>query len=454
MAVHRYWRLTAFALLDAGTLELSEAQAWAGATRVDMSATLSATVAPSAGAVADLKDGSAAAPVVWPLAAWSAPGFALVWDFGAGGEQDVTRLRLGAGGSAATFPRDLRLESSDDGSVWTVQADISRITYPGPAALTQDPATFVGQNLPTQWDATTAAPGVTIGNGGLTASGMIGARAARSLFGALSGKYYFELHIDAAGAQNAFVCGIGTASESLSSYAYTRYYYAYNGYPFGAAAIYTTGDVISYVLDMDDGTIRFWKNGTDLGVAFSGLSGVFYPIVSQGSSAGAPGAVTANFGGSAFVYTPPSGFIAGLGAFGYPVIPTDALQPVRWSTRVDRAMAWPGAARPAGAASAAPLPRTSFNDVNFGGWGRIYGTVAEKHTPANVPLRRRVLLLEERSQVVVRETWSDAVTGAYEFRGVREGVPFSVIAYDHEHNYRAVIADNLLADAWGVWGSA
>lgn len=81
-------------------------------------------------------------------------------------------------------------------------------------------------------------------------------------------------------------------------------------------------------------------------------------------------------------------------------------------------------------------------DMYYGGLGTITGTVKEKNTPANTPLRRRVLLIDEASRMTIRETWSDAATGNYEFRGVKQGVKYTVISYDHLHNYRAVIADN------------
>ena len=81
-------------------------------------------------------------------------------------------------------------------------------------------------------------------------------------------------------------------------------------------------------------------------------------------------------------------------------------------------------------------------DMYYGGLGIITGSIKEKNTPANTPLRRRVLLIDEASRMTIRETWSDAATGNYEFRGVKQGVKYTVISYDHLHNYRAVIADN------------
>lgn len=82
-------------------------------------------------------------------------------------------------------------------------------------------------------------------------------------------------------------------------------------------------------------------------------------------------------------------------------------------------------------------------DREDGGAGRIVGTVKEKNTPANTPLKRRVVLLSMPGSRVMRETWSDPVTGAYEFREIAIDRTYTVIAYDHTGIYRGVVADNL-----------
>lgn len=82
-------------------------------------------------------------------------------------------------------------------------------------------------------------------------------------------------------------------------------------------------------------------------------------------------------------------------------------------------------------------------DLYHGGRGRITATVKEKSSPANLPLRRKVWLMRERDAQVVRETWSDAITGSYTFDNIDEAQTYSVLAFDHLRNYRAVIADNL-----------
>ena len=78
-----------------------------------------------------------------------------------------------------------------------------------------------------------------------------------------------------------------------------------------------------------------------------------------------------------------------------------------------------------------------------GGQGSIPGTVKKDADPADLPLSRRVRLIREIDGRVIRETWSDAATGEYLFTGVSEHETYTVISYDHEHNYRAVAADNI-----------
>ena len=63
---------------------------------------------------------------------------------------------------------------------------------------------------------------------------------------------------------------------------------------------------------MDVGTLTFLKDGVSMGVAFSGLTGVFYAM-SGGDSVTDPSKTVANFGASPFVHTPPLGFYPGFG---------------------------------------------------------------------------------------------------------------------------------------------
>ena len=101
------------------------------------------------------------------------------------------------------------------------------------------------------------------------------------------------------------------------------------------------------------------------------------------------------------------------------------------------------------------VPKSSIETTAFdktgdllicGGQGRIPGTVKKDADPADLPLRRRVRLIREIDGRVIRETWSDAATGEYLFTGVSEHETYTVISYDHAHEYRAVVADNITPD--------
>ncbi|MGJ7605490.1 LamG domain-containing protein [Variovorax sp. LT1R20] len=97
------------------------------------------------------------------------------------------------------------------------------------------------------------------------------------------------------------------------------------------------------------------------------------------------------------------------------------------------------------------LNQRLYRNFNIlGAEARLIGTVKEKHTPTNTPLRSRVRLIRERDGATVGETWSDATTGSYVFTNIDSAEAYTVIAYDHAHNYRAVVADNLTVAGGGV----
>jgi hypothetical protein len=140
-----------------------------------------------------------------------------------------------------------------------------------------------------------------------------------SAFGSLgvsSGKWYWESTLLTSSGADAGV-GISTnPSGSANSYlgvdANSWAYYGNNGNKrnndVGAAygASYTNGDVIGVALDLDAGTLVFYKNNTSQGTAYSGLaSNTYFPAVTNNNSSFAT-----NFGQRPFAYTPPTGFVA------------------------------------------------------------------------------------------------------------------------------------------------
>ena len=96
---------------------------------------------------------------------------------------------------------------------------------------------------------------------------------------------------------------------------------------------------------------------------------------------------------------------------------------------------------------------TGLKDFTTGvlgkGIGRVRGTVKEKGTP-DAPVFRKVRLVRERDGLVIREQWSNRVTGAYDFQYVDELQTWTVISYDYLNNFRAVVADNLTLANTGV----
>lgn len=82
-------------------------------------------------------------------------------------------------------------------------------------------------------------------------------------------------------------------------------------------------------------------------------------------------------------------------------------------------------------------------DVSIaGGTGTITGTTKNTGTP-NTPVRRRVRLHEQSSGRIVRETWSDATTGAYTFSEVNGSLKYYIVSFDHTGTYNGVIKSDV-----------
>jgi len=86
--------------------------------------------------------------------------------------------------------------------------------------------------------------------------------------------------------------------------------------------------------------------------------------------------------------------------------------------------------------------------TEYGGRGRIVGTVKNKGEPSDAPVYRRVRLFKDRDGQCVAETWSDAATGAYVFENINPAHKYSVLSYDHTGQFRAVVADSLTPEVF------
>ena len=161
---------------------------------------------------------------------------------------------------------------------------------------------------------------VTLSNGNLDATSPSWAWSTATI-AVSSGKWYWELTRTNAGADN-IASGIvkssfndfdynfapGGAAQS-DIYAYTSLSGNKEGQ--GSNTSYgdsytAAGDVIGVALDMDAGTLTFYKNGVSQGQAFSGITDEIYPV--WGGTGGTASAASLNFGATAFAHTPPTGY--------------------------------------------------------------------------------------------------------------------------------------------------
>lgn len=142
------------------------------------------------------------------------------------------------------------------------------------------------------------------------------ARTAFATMGVSSGKYYWEMTVGTTAATYYPAIGVNTntAASPLnqSGADSTGYMYMVNGQKFNNGSLtsygatYATNDVIGVALDMDAGTITFYKNNASQGQAFSGLSGTAVPcFIGQVNAS-----CSVNFGQRPFAYTPPTGYVA------------------------------------------------------------------------------------------------------------------------------------------------
>lgn len=165
---------------------------------------------------------------------------------------------------------------------------------------------------------------VSVTDGNLNLSIAANATCATATMAVNSGKWYWEFTAGAASA-NAYyvsVCDVnnwsspGKTQTDMFNSPNIWTYYGTSGNTINNAtqtaygATFTNGDVIGVALNMDAGTITFYKNNVSQGTAFSTLSGkTIAPQIGNGAS-GSSIAGVMNFGQRPFSYTPPTGFKA------------------------------------------------------------------------------------------------------------------------------------------------
>lgn len=144
MAAHRYWQALAMEAYGLTSLDISDFQLLAGTTRVDASATLTSSVAPATGSLANLQDDNTLTGATWPVAQVNT--LVLSWDFGTGGGADVTDIRLGSSTDRSKFLLIAKLQYADTLGTWTDLTVLAGIAWPGARSKTTSVSGVISRN--------------------------------------------------------------------------------------------------------------------------------------------------------------------------------------------------------------------------------------------------------------------------------------------------------------------
>ena len=488
MDAARYWRLVGIEAAG-GDLELSELHLYGASGRLDATATLTSTIAPTAGTLAALQDDNLGTTCRFAGAAVRSGGFALVWDFGAGNTADAVGVRLGAA-AQDVFMAGCTLQYSTDGARWVWIADFARYEWPGADAYTLAPAVGEqdynkvalllhcdGADDSTTFTDKSPSPKTFAAYGGAkiaTAQSKFGGASLRTSSGGLylsGGENPLDMGVSDftvecwlrpdTSAAGAIINNYGTEA-TLSGFVVQS-----NGGGVVAAYFYSGSTAFAATSAAGKLAAGVWQH---LAVVRHGASFVLYlnglNIASASVGTSVMNAVAAPMR---------IGMESNTGA--YPISAYfDELRVTKGSARYTASFTPPTAPFPdtkaAGGtlflpptvrtadsavqiAASAPVPAfstrhapalTLARDVEFGGSGTIYGTTKTKGSPANTPTKARVVLLHQRSKQPVRETWSDPVTGAFAFTGIDINQQFLTLAEDAAGNFRPVASSRLVPE--------
>jgi hypothetical protein len=218
----------------------------------------------------------------------------------------------------------LGTDTSGNGNTWTVN-NISVTAGAGNDSLVDSPTNYgtdtgaggeVRGNYATLNPLQVDAYAATLSNGNLDYSTTVTNNYSDrfSTIGVSSGKWYAEATVGAIG--NGIFFGVAIDPPYSLNYigaTSTSWGYLFNAtkYNNGSSSAYgasfTANDVIGIALDLDAGTLVFYKNGSSQGTAYSSLPAGTYFIGISGTGTASS---TFNFGQRTFAYTAPSGFKA------------------------------------------------------------------------------------------------------------------------------------------------
>lgn len=489
MASARYWRVIGLSAHAGRDVELSAFHLYnAAGERVDGAALLSSGVPPIAGSIANLQDASTATSALLDP---SSPGFYLLWDFGAGSTASITAVRLGAADEQARFVSEITLQYSVDGLDWVWLSTTGQHPWPGARTMGSITQVVSGDE---SFDKVSLLLQVDGANGTLdfkdksvpeksfSVSGTPRASSEVTFAGLNSIKFdssggylnfprYPELDlgsqdftieawVQVSNYRNAvFMSNTGMAVTGFvfmfTDYGFLRFICYTNG---GAYLIATSNTYYGLyakthvAVSRANGRLMLFMNGTKCAdVAISQplpaqagdfRIGSFESFEPYRMVNGYIGEIRITRGLARYTdsFAPSENPLPGGGGsanFGAIALKTAGMQ---LSAFVQDPSAG-GVVQILQSANA-----EVFKDLEFGGAGRIFGTTETKGTPSNVPAKSRVLLLHQRSRLLVRETWSDPVTGEFSFEGLDVQQEFLALAEDAGGNFAAVAAQRLVPE--------
>jgi hypothetical protein len=171
--------------------------------------------------------------------------------------------------------------------------DLTVITYVFPGGQLSYLAPALNVPLVVGWNPADMNAWLTLTGGNRIATSMNEGNqgAARANISVSVGKWWWKVTIGGS-AVDSICIGIATSSDPLDNNVYLgygAYAWAYmsndgtirhnNGATVYGTALHV-GDSLGVALDMDDGTLAFYKNDVPLGVAVTGLSGLMFPCIS------------------------------------------------------------------------------------------------------------------------------------------------------------------------------
>ena len=488
MASARYWRLSGLEPYGSDTLTLSEVQLWASGVRIDTVATVTATIPPSVGTLANLVDNNLSTSASWPRTDSTAPSFGISWDIGS--TLAVDRVYLGSASTKGSFPYGFTISTSSDGIAWTPIGRADTITFPGVNAavlvgvLSLMPLTASIQNgrdgsavvseqtgRPVTLAGAAALSPSTVSEFGTRALSLPSANSYLSLpnsvdFALGDGDFDFETEVvltaypvnnaglfrsalvtkDVQGSRS-FSWELDGTTGSLTSMRLTLFNAGGGDATVSVPYAFLLNTRYFLRVSRVSGSVVFFINGTKIGAAQS-----LTTTVPQGSAPVAVGQTlfNATYFYQLFGYVGRTYLSVGLALDQADY--TDATSPFAGRTGMDQQSPM---TRPVDATRFVNSPIPAFGggrdlgtfarvrNFETDGNGVISGTVAILGDPTNTLVRRRVRLLRDKDAVLVAEVWSNATTGAFSFPAIDRTQKYIVLTDDYEASYRAVVADRI-----------